>query len=85
MINKDILDALTDVLLGTGSAKAAPDSRKWFVCIPDGYGGTRKQKAESLFHAEVTVNDYLTAGWAAWLQDEEGNPLVIAAPARDLN
>ena len=85
MINKDILDALADALLGTGSAKTTREIRKWYVCVPDGKGGTKKQEAASLFQAEITINDYLAAGWAAWLQDEDGNPLVIAAPSKDLN
>ena len=55
MIDKDILNALADALMGTGSTKTTNVKRKWYVCVPDGKGGTKKQEAASLFHAEVTV------------------------------
>jgi len=84
-MNKDMIYALADALLGTGSAKSTQPLRKWYVCVPDGKGGTKKHEASSLYQAEITVNDWLTAGWPAWIQDDEDNPLVVAASPKEVN
>ena len=83
--DKDFINALADALLGTGSAQATNSPHKWYICVCDAKGGIKKTEASSMFQAEVTVNDWLAAGWAAWMQDHEGNRVVVAARPKELN
>ena len=84
-MNKDILNALADSLLGTGSIRPVEAPRKWYVCISDGKGGHNVHETSSLHQAEVTVQDWLAAGWPAWIQDAAGQPLVLARKPRGKN
>jgi|TARA_R110002110_G_scaffold131427_1_gene312266 hypothetical protein len=83
--DKDFINALADALLGTGSLATTQAGPKWYVCVRDEKGGIKKTEASSMFQAEVTVNDWLTAGWAAWMQDDEGNQVVVAKRPKELN
>ena len=83
-MDKDIINALTDALLGTGNTTTTDQSR-WYVCVYDAKGQVKKTEASSVFQAEMAVNDYLHAGWAAWLQDHEGNCVVVATRPKELN
>ncbi len=84
-MNKDILDALTDALLGTGSTQPTEAAQKWYVCVSDGQGGHQKHKTTSLYQAEYLLKDWLAAGWPAWIQDAEGQRLVMAKKPRGKN
>ena len=84
-MDKDILNALAEALMGTGSTDEALSGEKWYVCVYGPKGYVKKQQATSLFQAEITVTDYLHAGWAAWLQDHEGNHVVVATRPKELN
>ena len=77
-MNKDILNALADSLLGTGSIRPVEVPQKWYVCISDGQGGHQTHETTSLYQAEISVKDWLAAGWPAWIQDEAGQRLVMA-------
>tara|TARA_R110000824_G_scaffold232791_3_gene420956 strand:+ start:2176 stop:2433 length:258 start_codon:yes stop_codon:yes gene_type:complete len=85
MMNKDIIDVLADALLGTGSIKAPEVSQKWYVCISDGKGGYNQHETTSLFQAEASVKDWLAAGWPAWIQDANGQHLVLAKKPKGKN
>ena len=84
-MNNDILNALADALMGTGSVGGDETPKKWFVCVSDGYGGLKKHKVTSLTQAQLTAHDWSASGWPAWIQDEDGNPVVIAAKAPGTN
>ena len=57
--------------LPNSSAPEVPTS--WSVCIPDGLGNVQRYDTTSIIHAESTMNDWLLAGWPAWIQDNNGN------------
>ena len=85
MNNKDILNALADALLGSGSAKDTTPAQKWYVCVPDETGGIKKHETTNLYQAKITVEDWLIAGYPAWLQDETGKNLTIAKKPKERN
>ncbi len=82
---KDILDALTAALTGSGAIKPHEPPRTWFVCISDGQGGHQAYEAATVFQAEAMVKEWLAAGWPAWVQDDEGRHLTIAMKPREMN
>ena len=84
-MNSDILNALADALLGPERVGGAEVPKKWYVCVSDGRGRIKKHETKSLAQAQVTVHDWSATGWAAWIQDEDGNPVVIAAKAPGTN
>jgi len=59
-----------DVPLPGSPAPEVPPS--WSVCIPDGHGNVQQYATTSIIHAEATLNDWLRAGWPAWIQDNCG-------------
>ncbi len=48
-------------------------SGSWTVCIPDGQGNVQRYATTSLVQAESTLNEWLLAGWPAWIEDNDGN------------
>ena len=51
-------------------------SGSWSVCIPynqDGASGVQRYATTSLVQAEATLNEWLLAGWPAWIEDNDGN------------
>ena len=44
-MTKDILDALTDALMGSGSLGGEEVSQKWYMVASDGKGGTQSYEA----------------------------------------
>ena len=47
-------------------------SGSWSVCIPAD-GNVQRYATTSLVQAEATLNDWLLAGWPAWIEDNTGN------------
>ena len=47
-------------------------SGTWTVCIPC-EGDVQRYDTTSLVQAEATLNDWLLAGWPAWIEDNSGN------------
>lgn len=89
-MDKDIINALADALLGTGSARmleteGKEPQQKWFVCVPDLSGVVQKHETTSLFQAKIAVEDWLRSGHPAWLQDESGEDLTIAKKPKEKN
>ena len=89
-VDKDMINALADALLGTGSARPPiPEDEqsksKWFVCVPDLTGVVKKFETTNLFQAKIAVEDWLASGHPAWLQDAEGKQLTIAPKPREHN
>jgi predicted RNase H-like HicB family nuclease len=86
MVDKDMINALADALLGSGSAEETPgEQQRWYVCVPDLTGVVQRFETTNLFQAKIAVEDWLTAGHPAWLQDESGKELTIAPKPRELN
>tara|TARA_R100000008_G_scaffold85329_1_gene74960 strand:+ start:341 stop:598 length:258 start_codon:yes stop_codon:yes gene_type:complete len=81
-MNKDILNALADALMGSGSAEVQEAKKKWYMCISDGQGGHQTYEAHDVLHAEAMARQWLATGWPAWVQDEEGRALVMATKPR---
>jgi len=44
----------------------------WTVCIPC-EGDVQRYATTSLVQAESTLNEWLLAGWPAWIEDNTGN------------
>ena len=47
-------------------------SGSWSVCIPAD-GNVQRYATTSLVQAEATLNEWLLAGWPAWIEDNTGN------------
>ena len=84
-MNKDIINALADALLGPESVESTEPPQKWYVCVPDETGYVKKHETTSLYQAKITVEDWLNAGHPAWLQDAEGEQLTIAKKPKEQN
>ncbi len=56
------------------SQSLSPQSQEvpgtWTVCIPDNYGNVQRYDITSLVQAEATLNEWLLAGWPAWIEDD---------------
>jgi len=84
-MTKDFLTELTDALLGAEGMRGKEVPRKWYVCVSDRQGGIKKHVTRSLLQAQVTLQDWSATGWPAWIQDEDGTPVVIAKRAEGIN
>ena len=60
-------------------------SGSWSVCIPC-EGDVQRYATTSLVQAEATLNDWLLAGWPAWIEDDTGNLIhsIQQVPSSDL-
>jgi len=47
-------------------------SGSWSICIPAD-GNVQRYATTSLVQAEATLNEWLLAGWPAWIEDNSGN------------
>lgn len=84
-MTKDILDALTDALMGSGSLRGEEVAQKWYMVVSDGKGGTQSYEAGSLSHAQTMTEEWLATGWPAWVEDDKGQALVTAKRPREKN
>ena len=84
-MSKDFLTELADALLGTEGIRGKEIPKKWYVCVSDRQGGIKKHVTRSLMQAQVTLHDWSVTGWPAWIQDEDGQPVVIAKKAEGRN
>ena len=85
IMNKDVINALAGALLGSGSIQPTEATQKWYVCVSDGQGGHQKYETTLLYQAEAMVKDWLAAGWPAWIQDADGQTLVMSRKATGKN
>ena len=84
-MSKDILDALTNALMGSGSLPGNEVSQKWYMVVSDGKGGTQSYEASSLVQAQTMTEEWLATGWPAWVEDDKGQALVTAKRPREKN
>ena len=69
MKNNSTINTLLAHVLG---AEKSEVSGSWSVCIPAD-GNVQRYTATSLVQAESMLNDWLLAGWPAWIEDNEGH------------
>jgi len=68
------IDSIINTLLAQALGPEKSEvTQTWTVCIPDGYGNVSHHDTSSLVQASTTLNEYLLAGWACWIQDNDGN------------
>tara|TARA_Y100000004_G_scaffold91447_1_gene102470 strand:+ start:12 stop:266 length:255 start_codon:yes stop_codon:yes gene_type:complete len=84
-MTKEILDTLTDALMGSGSHRGQEVKQKWFMVVSDGKGGTQSYEAGSLYQAQTMAEEWLATGWPAWVEDDKGQALVTAKMPREKN
>ena len=65
----NIVDTLLTRALGPAKSEV---SGTWTVCIPC-EGDIQRYATTSLVQAEATLNEWLLAGWPAWIEDEKSN------------
>ena len=65
----NIVNTLLSQALGPEKSEV---SGSWDVCIPC-EGDVQRYATTSLVQAEATLNDWLLAGWPAWIDDANGN------------
>ena len=65
----NIVNTLLAQVLGPEKSEV---SGSWSVCIPAD-GDVQRYATTSLVQAEATLNDWLLAGWPAWIEDNTGN------------
>ena len=64
-----VINTLLTQALG---AEKSEVSGSWSICIPAD-GNVQRYATTSLVQAEATLNDWLLAGWPAWIEDNTGN------------
>ena len=65
----NVVNTLLAQTLGPAKSEV---SGSWSVCIPAD-GNVQRYATTSLVQAEATLNDWLLAGWPAWIEDNTGN------------
>ncbi len=65
----DIANTLRRLALPSRNSEV---SGSWSVCIPAD-GNVQRYATTSLVQAEATLNEWLLAGWPAWIEDNEGH------------
>jgi len=68
-----ISSIINTLLAQTLGPEKSEVSGSWTVCIPDGHGNVQRYATTSLVQAEATLNEWLLAGWPAWIDDADGN------------
>ena len=85
MRDDDILGALADALLGTGSLAPAEVQEKWTVCVVDDRGGIKRYPVKSLAQAQATIHEWNRAGWRPWIEDSKGEAFTLAKEPEEIN
>jgi len=65
----NVVNTLLAQVLGPEKSEV---SGSWSVCIPAD-GNVQRYATTSLVQAESTLNEWLLAGWPAWIEDNDGN------------
>ena len=71
----EIVNTLLTQALGPEKAEV---SGTWTICIPC-EGDVQRYDTTSFIQAEAMLNDWLLAGWPAWIEDNDGNLIHSAA------
>jgi hypothetical protein len=65
----NITNTLLSQVLGPEKSEV---SGSWSVCIPAA-GNVQRYATTSLVQAESMLNEWLLAGWPAWIEDNDGH------------
>jgi len=78
----NIINTLLAQALGPEKAEV---SGSYSICIPS-EGNVQRYQTTSLVQAEAMLNDWLLAGWPAWIEDKNNNVIhSIATTSKVLN
>ena len=78
----NIINTLLSQALGPEKAEV---SGSYNICIPS-EGNVQRYQTTSLVQAEAMLNDWLLAGWPAWIEDKNNNVIhSIANTSPSLN
>ena len=78
----NIINTLLSQALGPETAEV---SGSYSICIPS-EGNVQRYQTTSLVQAEAMLNEWLLAGWPAWLEDKNSNVIhSIATTTITLN
>ena len=76
---------ILNVLSALTVPKTTEVSRTYTLCIPC-QGNVQRYQAATLYQAETMLNEWLLAGWPAWLEDKNSNVIhSIATTSTTLN
>ena len=64
-----VINTLLSTALGPERSEV---SGTYNICVPC-EGNVQRYQTTSLVQAEATLNDWLSAGWPAWIEDEKSN------------
>ena len=65
--------------------KSTEVSATYTLCIPR-QGEVQRYQAATLYQAETMLNEWLLAGWPAWIEDKNSNVIhSIASTSKTLN
>ena len=80
-----ISNIVNTLLAQARAPRHAEVSGSWSVCIPAD-GAVQRYATTSLVQAEATLNEWLLAGWPAWIEDDAGNLVhSVGAMSNSLN
>tara|TARA_Y100000310_G_scaffold65681_1_gene61153 strand:- start:54 stop:302 length:249 start_codon:yes stop_codon:yes gene_type:complete len=73
-----ISNIVNTLLARTLGPEKSEVSGTWTICIPC-EGDVQRYDTTSFIQAEALLNDWLLAGWPAWIEDNSGNLIHSAA------
>ena len=80
-----ISNVITTLLAQTLGPERSEVSGSYNICIPS-EGNVQRYQTTSLVQAEAMLNEWLLAGWPAWLEDNNSNVIhSIATTTITLN
>ena len=78
----NVINTLLSQALGPETSEV---SGSYNICIPSD-GNVQRYATTSLVQAEATLNEWLLAGWPAWIEDKNSNIIhSIATTTSTLN
>ena len=80
-----ISSVINTLLASTLGPETSEVSGSYNICIPS-EGNVQRYQTTSLVQAEAMLNDWLIAGWPAWIEDKNNNVIhSIANTSNALN
>ncbi len=73
---------IINVLSALTVPKAIEVSGTYVLCIPC-EGEVQRYQAATLYQAETMLNEWLLAGWPAWIEDNKSNIIHSIATTSD--
>ncbi len=80
-----ISSVINTLLASTLGPETSEVSGSYSICIPS-EGNVQRYQTTSLVQAEAMLNEWLLAGWPAWIEDKNSNVIhSIATTSNALN